>query len=450
MSEGHTYRGRETAYHILHRVLHGGAYSNLVVTSTFEKNETLTPEERKAAVFLVYGVLRNLRLLDEIFRSKAKKGKLTVTPPLLLVGRMAIFELMFLTKVPAYASASEYIKMARVRCSVPEAKFLNAVLRRVMPDDKNKVIAAAPTMEQKIAVEFSLPDWFVQSALKTYGRAECMKMFRAQNTGMPTYFRVNTTKVTVKELVEIFQTHRLEVDIAPNLQGCIYFKAGQNYFPAREFEAGWLTPQDFSAQIVARELAPQPGENILDLCCGRGTKTTHIAELMGAKGRIVACDIHEHKIKLLEGEKKRLGFESVIEGAAADITQNPDLGVFDRVLLDAPCSGSGTFRRRPELKQRVTPESLRSLIKLQRGLLCSSAAYVKPGGRLLYATCSVLPEENDDVVEYFLNDHHDFSIDRRAGAKGLIPCSRTPFGRVFLPHHTQSCAMAVTILKKKP
>jgi len=446
LSEDKVYKGREASYQVLHRVLHGGAYSNLVITSAFEK-EDMSPDERRVVLTLVYGVLRNLTLLDEVFRSKAKKGKLTVAPALLLLGRMAIYEMLFQTKTPVYASASEYVKMARARCSVPEAKFLNAVLRHVNQDDRATVLEAAPNREARIALEFSHPEWFVHSAIASFGMADCMKMLRAHNTGMPSYFRVNTSKVSVKEIMDIFRSFRLEVDKIPNLPTCIYFRSGQNFFPSKEFEAGWVTPQDYSTQLVAHILAPKPGESVLDLCCGRGTKATHAAEIMGGRGRVVACDIYDSKIQLLEAEKQRLGFD-FIEARAVDVTEGPDLGEFDRVLLDAPCSGTGTFRRRPELKQRITVESLRNLIKLQRKLLGAAAGYVRPGGRLVYATCSVLQEENDDVVEHFLAAHDDFSVDRRATAASKLPASRTLFGRVFLPHQTQACSMAVSILKR--
>lgn len=450
MPDTKVYRGRETAHTILNRVLQGGAYSNLVLTSTFEKNPELSPEDRRMAMSLVFGVLRNLTLLDEVFRMKAQKGKLSMTPGLLLIGRMAIYELMFNTKVPAYASASEYIKMARASCSVSEAKFLNAVLRRVTPEDKKAVLERAQGKEAKIALEYSHPEWFVKSAINAYGIGECMKMIRAHNTGMPAYYRVNTAKMKVRELLEIFHSMRLEVETVKLLPAAIYFKSGQSYFPSKEYEAGWITPQDLSTQIVAYELGPKPGERILDLCCGRGTKTTHAAELMRSKGSITACDVYGHKITLLEAEKKRLGFESMIKGVAVDVTTRPDLGEpFDRVLLDAPCSGTGTFRRRPELKYRITVENLRNLIALQRSLLSAAADYVKPGGRLLYSTCSVLTEENDDVVEVFLKERPDFSIDRPASAPGKIPCCRTPFSRVFLPHQTQASSIAITILKRQ-
>jgi 16S rRNA (cytosine967-C5)-methyltransferase len=441
------YKGRKTAYRVLHRVLNGGAYSNIVLNNVLE-DKSLTPGDRRTTTFLVYGVLRNLNLLDAVFRSKARKGKITATPALLLASRMAIFEILFQKKIPKYATISEYMKLASAECSKGETRFLNACLRRVSYKDMTMLLEDAENDVQRMALEFSCPDWFIESVLEYYGTEETLKMLRTGNLGMPSYYRVNRIRTSTAEIMEMYAMQHLEVNASSHIRDCIYFKAGQGHHPSREYGAGWLTPQDASTQIIAHAVAPQPGEEILDMCCGRGTKAAHMAELMGNRGRIYACDIHAHKTALLGQEAERLGI-NIIDAHTADATDIGELGLFDRVLVDTPCSGTGTFRRRPELKQRLRPADVIELMRLQRRLLDSAAQHVKPGGRLVYATCSVLPEENDDMAADFLERHDAFLPVRDEPAIADIPQFKTPFGSIFLPHQVQACGAAVYIMVRK-
>lgn len=441
------YKGRSTAGRVLHRVLHSGAYVNIVLNNTLA-DESLSPGDRRMTTLLVYGVLRNLRLLDEVFRSKTKRGKITASPTLLLTARMAIFEILFLKKTPKYATISEYMNIASNDCSKQETKFLNACLRRVSRKDIDLVLDETQNETQRLALEFSCPNWFLDSVLHYFGREETRKMLRANNLGMPTYYRVNTLRTTTGDILDKYGMQHLDVLQSKTLRDCIYFKAGQAYHPDSEFQAGLLTPQDFSTQIMAHAVDPRPGQSVLDLCCGRGTKTTHLAELMENKGSISACDIHAHKTSLLKDEAARLGID-IINATVADATKPAGDAQYDRVLLDVPCSGTGVFRRKPELKQRLNPADIIDMVLLQRRLLESAAARVKPGGRLVYATCSVLPEENDDVAASFLEKHEEFKAVRNAPCIAGIPCFQTPFGTIFLPHQVQACGAAVYILDKE-
>ena len=435
---------RDAAFRVLDRVIHGGAFSNLALQAALEKHN-LRPSARGNTTYLVYGVLRNLTLLDEVFRARTRKGRLDASAAVLLMARLAVYEILFQKKVPEYATISNYVTMASKKCSSAEAKFLNACLRRIKKTDVDHLLNKEKDPIRRCALEFSHPEWFVRTVFQTYGEGPGIKMLRANNIGMPTYYRVNTTRTSTQEILDLFHSLQLDVNAAPAPEGCIYVKSGQGYYPQREYEAGALTPQDLSTQIVAHVAAPQPGEQVLDLCCGRGTKSTHLAELMNNSGRVVAVDRFDHKIELLKKDARRLGL-TIIEPRAADILGAKDLGEFDCVLLDAPCTGTGTVRRRPEIKHRLRPEDVVEMAALQRRLLSAAAACVRPGGRLVYATCSVLRDENDDVIEWFLENHPEFELDRAAMANGNVPCERTPFSRVFLPHQTRACAMAVSAL----
>ncbi len=446
------YRGRRLAFDILNRVLLGGGYSNTLLAAKLDR-EALTPEDKHAATNLVYGVLRNLALIDEIFRSKTDKGKLELSPRLLNVGRMAIFEILFSKNIPAYATVSEYVKMARKEGSAGEAGFLNACLRKTTSEDRERITKAAADPIARMAIRYSHPLWMAHTVSEAYGSDEARHVFRANNNPQPMYFRVNTFKIGVGDLVSAleYKYHGFQALGSPPF--CFSFPLGKGIFPKIEYDSGWLTPQDRSTQFVPFYVQPEAGDRILDLCCGSGIKSAQMAELMGNEGEVVSVDKFRHKIDSLGAECKRLGL-TCIKGVEADITARPELGEFEKVLLDVPCSGSGTLRHRPEIKFRIKESDIESLTKTQDALLDSAAGYTAPGGTLVYATCSILPVENERRVELFLERHADFICITKE-VESLLPFSvvhfmRGRWGTTFLPVTVNGCGVFVSVLRRRP
>ncbi len=447
------YHGRKIAFKALRRILYGGAFSNIISRKTIE-SEGASPDDNRAAVNLIYGVLRNHRLIDEVLKSKSKRKKLTLSHGALLLARMAAYELLFMDKVPGYASVSEYMKMARGVCGRRESGFMNACLRQVAPDDIDVLLKSAENEIEAIALKYSHPEWLTEKLAGTYGMKKTKAVLEANNTPQDTFFRMNRTKISIKDKEELKgeKPERIcnfnRVNSPPF---CVCIPPGSGAFPAKEYNAGLMTAQDRSSQYIAYFAAPGDGERILDLCCGSGIKTTQLAELAPCAS-ITASDVHAHKLKALKAEFNRLGIDDDnIEIFCGDMAKKHDLGTFDCVLLDAPCSGSGTLRRKPELKMRITEEDVRQLSDLQARLLDAAAGYVRSGGRIVYSTCSVLPEENQVLIEHFLDSHSAFeNVTKETVSK--LPFSTDAFihdgiGVTFLPCDTRACGGYISVLR---
>ncbi|HOX27747.1 MAG TPA: 16S rRNA (cytosine(967)-C(5))-methyltransferase RsmB [bacterium] len=442
------YQGRQVGFEILNRILLGGGYSNLIIKNALS-DKKFSEDDKQAAVNLVYGVLRNLSLIDNVLRSKAEKGKLTVSPKVLNLGRMAVFEILFMYKIPKYATVSEYMVMIKENCGASEGGFMNACLRKVVRKDKDVLLKSVKDAVENLALRYSHPNWYVKKIADFYGIKEASHILRANNNPQPVYFRLNTKRVDKEEFISINRYQRKEyqeVDLLPN---CFMLPYGKGGFPHHEYESGWLTPQDVSTQFIPFFLSPEPGDHILDLCCGSGVKTTQLLEIMGDEGEVTAVDIFEHKIQSLKSECERLGLKSyrVIQ---ADISKAPDLGAFSKVLLDAPCSGSGTVRRRPEIKTRLLEKDIGKASGVQDILLHRASKYVKKYGILVYATCSIFREENAERVERFLHEHPDFEpmTDQVARSNNVEIGKSDGFGVTFLPVAVNGCGTYVSVLRR--
>jgi 16S rRNA (cytosine967-C5)-methyltransferase len=445
------YRGRRLAFEILNRVLLGGGYSNVLLAGALAGDE-LTIEDKSAATNLVYGVLRNLTLLDEIFRSKTEKGRLDLSPKALTLGRMAIYEILFSQSVPQYASVSEYVKMSKAESTGRESQFLNACLRQVKRTDGEGAVKYLKNPVSRMALRYSHPDWITGALFEIYGEEETSHILCADNNPQPSYFRVNVVRVSVEELMSASEYLRREFQACGSPPNCVFLPHGSGGFPGKEYESGWITPQDRSTQFVPFYLQPQPGDDILDLCCGAGIKSTQIMELMAGQGRVVAVDLFPHKLESLKAEAARLGLGG-IETAEADIEKTSVPGTFDKVLLDAPCTGSGTFRRRPEIRFRLKESDVPEITAKQDRLLSAAGGHVAPGGILVYATCSILRRENEERVEKFLGGHGEFApataeIERKLPFV-LSGFHRNRLGTTFLPVAVNGCGAFVSVLRRE-
>lgn len=447
---------REISFNLLKRVIHRGAYSNVVLMKTLSE-PSLPPEARRNITALTYGVLRNYIFVDYVLRQYAAKKKLKVNPDVALAGRMAVYEIFFVEKVPAYAAVDEYIKLALRFGSSAEAGFLNACLRKIAETATEKILEEIDDPHERSALETSHPLWFVKKLLTDYGEEICRSILTINNVPLPLYLRVNSVRASEAEALQRLRAAGVKAESAGVPPGCIAAAPGES-FPTKELDEGLVTAQDRSTQMVPFFLEPQPGDEILDLCCGAGLKSTHLAELIGDCGKVVACDLSVKKIGALRRNARRLGLHS-IRAAPADLLSHPPLGNFQKILLDVPCSGTGTLRRRPEIKLRLRPEEIPRLSNLQYELLCAAARYLLTGGTLLYSTCSLLPEENEHVIQRFLKEHRKFrtqkiDIDKIFPAVGLG--LRTPpiyldrdSGIIIPPHTINACGVFIAALRKE-
>ncbi|MEW6202247.1 MAG: 16S rRNA (cytosine(967)-C(5))-methyltransferase RsmB [bacterium] len=450
-SASKNYSYRETAFKLLKRILHHGAYANVVLMKTLT-DPCLPPETKRSINALTYGVLRNYLFIDFALHQSAAKKKMKISPDAALAARMAVYEIFFMDKVPSYAAVDEYVKLASRTASRPEISFINACLRKITETDHRKLTEKISSPAERFAVESSHPLWLVEKLIASYGNATAGKIIAINNLPLPLYLRVNTVRAQVDEVLTHLHDAGIEARCTEVPPSCIELAHGES-FPTNEYNEGLLTAQDRSTQTVPYFLEPQPGDEILDLCCGAGLKSTHLAELLNDDGMVAACDLSEKKISALRNNAGRLGLNS-IRASAADLLSRPDLGKFKKVLLDVPCSGSASLRRRPEIKLRFRPEQITRLADLQYELLCAAADYLLPSGTLLYSTCSLLPEENEHVIHRFLKEHLNFHAQKLVwrpqtslGVAHPVYLDRSE-GIVILPHTINACGVFIAALRK--
>lgn len=431
---------RELAHEALYRVLRKGAYSNVLLANLPER-EGVSPEAARGAVAITLGVLRNYALIESVLQSTAEK-KWKTGHAATIAALIGAFEIL-MSDTPAYAAVNECVKLVSSRGSRAEASFVNACLRRMSDVNVDEFLARVSDPVERLALETSHPAWFVREIFTAYGETESAAILRAARAPLPFYLRANRLRTSVAGLVEKLRAEGFDaVDCAPPA-GCVAIPPGGG-FPAAAISSGFATPQDRSTQFVAGFPALESGTDVLDLCCGSGVKTTHIAEILGGTGKITALDRSEAKIRGLERMAARLGVGG-IDARAVDLLKERAAGEFSRVLLDAPCSGSGVFRRRPEMKLRITEEGPSMISDLQASLLETAAANVRRGGTLVYSTCSILPRENEEVAGAFLRGNPNFvEIESDAGEIGL---RRKP-GMVISPSRINACGVYMCAMKR--
>jgi 16S rRNA (cytosine967-C5)-methyltransferase len=363
---------------------------------------------------LTYGVLRWRGKLDWIIQHFANIPFEKIEPEMLNTLRLGLYQIFFLTKTPASAAVNESVELAKKTRGKGGGGFVNAILRSAL---REKETIPYPDKPQDpalhIAIIQSHPLWLVQRWIEELGVGETLKICVANNRIPALTLRTNTLKIRREDLIEKLRGKGLISAPTPFSDDGILPKDGPPTSELPFLKEGLFVIQDEASQLITLILDPKPGENILDACAAPGGKTTHIAQRMENMGEIYAFDLRQEKLKKIEEGCKRLGIKIVRTkiGDAVNTLPVPGEIKFDRVLADVPCSGFGTLRRNPDLKWRREREDLKKLSQLQLAILKNLSGYVSEGGLLLYSTCTVFHEENEDVVERFLSEHRGFKLD---------------------------------------
>jgi 16S rRNA (cytosine967-C5)-methyltransferase len=386
---------------------------------------TLSPEDRGLVHELFYGVLRHRSALDWRLAACSTRRWGTMAPAVQTILRLGAYQLLFLDRIPPHAAVHETVALAKVMAQEADVGFTNAVLRAL---ERRKGELVVPSLLDRpvdhLTAEFSHPVWLVRRWLKRFGLQRTLALCRANNVIPPTALRVNTLRITRERLIDVLAKEGLVVEpCAVSPQGLLLASGAPA--ASRAFSQGWYYVQDEAAQLVGLAVAPRPGDRILDACAAPGGKAIHLAELMGDRGEIVAVDASEERLRLIGENCRRLGVASV-RPVVADLTRSDvaaSLGRFDRILVDAPCTALGVLRRHPEAKWHKTESLIGRLVATQRAILDAVAPLLKPGGVLVYATCSTEREENEERVEAFLRSHAGWATN---DLRGVLPPVAAP------------------------
>ncbi|MDQ2936758.1 MAG: 16S rRNA (cytosine(967)-C(5))-methyltransferase RsmB [Acidobacteriota bacterium] len=395
---------RLAAFEILLRV-EEGAYASALLAS---REEELNPPDRALCHELVMGVLRWQLWLDRLAEYYANRpiGELDVAVRLVL--RLGLYQLRFLSRIPASAAVNESVNLVHFARLRSAASLVNAVLRRATREPGIDPTSKIHDPIERIAVATSHPTWLIESWTSAFGSVEAEAFARANNEPAPVSFRVVNNHALEPEVVA--RMRREGADLVPSkLARNAWRVTGAGSLLWELAAQGDVYLQDEASQLVAQALDPQPGHKILDMCAAPGSKTTHIADITHDRALIVAADLHEHRLRTVVQTAKVQALKTIHCLALDGLRPLPLLeSAFDRVLVDAPCSGTGTLRRNPEIRWRITPDDIRDLSERQKQLLSNASQTVRPGGRLIYSTCSVEPDENEEVALKFLENNKRF------------------------------------------
>ncbi len=408
---------RETALKILYEINEKGAYSNLALNKQLEAGG-LGETDRGFVTELVYGTVKWRLTIDWIICQFSSIKLKKISPWILNILRAGTYQLLYMDRIPESAACNESAKLAKKYGHQASTGFVNAVLRNIARNRDNlKKPDKTGEPVKYLSIAYSHPEWMVERFLLLFGPEFTESLLESNNNAPEFTIRVNTLKTSREKLAEALAQEGMEVAHGRFSRDALIIKKPSSISRLAAFQDGLFQVQDESSMLVARILDPKPGEFVLDACSAPGGKATHIAQLMENRGTVLARDIHEHKIKLIEQSVARLGIE-IIKTEIHD-TSMPDAATenkADRVLLDAPCTGLGIIRRKPDIKWRKESSDTAEITGLQRKMIAAAARSVKPGGVLVYSTCTILPEENGDLVKGFLQENPEFEMDDLAAA----------------------------------
>jgi 16S rRNA (cytosine967-C5)-methyltransferase len=442
---------RGTAVDILVKIEKSQAYSNLLLNQSIQKAE-LSVKDISLLTEMVYGTIQRKNTLDFYIEPFVKKGLNKLDLWVLVLLRLSVYQMVFLDRVPAHAIINEAVNIAKKRGHKGISGFVNGVLRSIQREGTRDIAAVQDNTEQ-LSLELSHPTWLLHRWMKYYGKEQVTRMCQMNLRPPHVTARVNTHKSNMDDVIDMLKKEGIEVKRGELAEESLQVVKGA--LPkSNTFQEGYVTIQDESSMLVAHALDVSADQHVLDACAAPGGKTTHLAERMNNQGHITALDLHPHKIKLIITQAERLGLTNI---SAKDMDSRDAINVFkpasfDRILLDAPCSGFGVIRRKPDIKWTKTEQDIAQIASIQKQLLDSVSKLLKPGGLLVYSTCTIEKEENSGVVDAFLTNHADFTLDptlENRLPKQLHRYMEREAGQVqLLPHYFETDGFYIACLKK--
>lgn len=404
-------KDREIAVYVLMDIFEQEGYNNILLRRAFKRNSELNSTQKAFITEIVNGTLRNLILLDYIINkfSKTKTDKMKFL--ILNILRISVYQLLFMDKVPVSAVCNEAVEISKKRGFKGLSGFVNAVLRNIAknidnieyPDPEDNFI-------EYVSLKYSYPKWIIEYWLKTLGREEILEMCVKNSSPPNITLAVNTLKTDCNKLMDILKKDKIEAEKVDGFSDVLRISKTDDISKIDAYKNGLFHIMDKSSVIAIKELAPKENDYIIDICSAPGGKAFLCCYLMNNLGIIKARDIYEHKLKLISDGVRRLGTDIIItEMRDALSVCESDFKTADKVIIDAPCSGLGLVRKKPDIKYSKSYEDIKSLAETQRNILSVCQNYVKIGGILLYSTCTVSFEENEENVNWFL-ERFDFEL----------------------------------------
>lgn len=398
---------RTLAYQILLHLEQKASHPDRLIRAALERHSLLDERDRALLTELVYGVVRWQGRLDWHIDQLSKTKPEKIAPPVRLLLRMALYQILFLDRIPNHAAVNETVNIAKKSQPPHLVRFVNGILREAIrreatwdwPDSEKEPLA-------HLSITSAHPHWLVRKLAQEIGTEESRLFCEANNRVAPAVFRVNTLKSGSAEVIRAFHDEGIEALPSPWLQAAVRATAlRQDITKTNLYLEGYIQAQDEASQLVSLLLAPEPGERVLDLCSGFGVKSTHLGVLMKNQGEILSVDNSAWKLEELLKNAARQGI-GIISTRTEDVLKlaPESTGLFDRILLDAPCTGFGAIRRNPDIKWRRHIKDPYRMSQIQKQLLLQAATFLKENGILVYSTCTVLTEENEEVAGFLTTE----------------------------------------------
>ncbi len=435
------------AFRTLLRVERDEAFAAPLLSS--DRLADLSPEDRGLAYELALGVLRWRGELDYLINATTGRPAEKLNLPVRIALWLGLYQIRHLDRIPEHAAVNESVELLKHGSHRRAAPLVNAALRAALRDRPDAPDARVRDPLNRLSIAASHPRWLLERWIERFGIDEATALALENNRHAPTALRVNPLRAPSRaRALEELSTLGVDVRDSTIAPDALVVTSGHLPQSSRPVRDGWIYVQDEASQLVAHITGPKPGDDVLDVCAAPGSKTTLMAALMGNTGRIVAIDLYRARLATLDETCRRLAVR-IVRPVAADATRDLPLAPhvrFDRVLVDAPCSGTGTLRRNPEIKWRLAAEDLPRFASLQTGLLARAAERVLPGGRLVYSTCSLEPEENEHVAAAFLAAAPEFGHVTAGLPPGL--CTPEGFVRTY-PHRNGSDGFFAAVFERR-
>lgn len=394
---------RQLCYKALDKVRTGG-YSSITLDAMLSESD-LSAQDKAFCSVLFYGTLEKKLLLDYIISTRLEKGK-KPDKHIKIILEMGLYQLLFMDSVDDYAAVDESVKLTRKAGFSKLSGFVNAVLRSFIRDGKKIILPEREKDPAKyLSVAYSCPLWIVELWINGYGEENAEKILKTHEGRAPVFARVNTARCTAAQLIENLEKDGVKAESVTGVENAVTLENTGAIDNLKAYNDGLFHVQDLSSQLCCRVLEPKGNDVVLDCCAAPGGKSYTLSQIAGRNARIISCDLHQNRVRLIHNGAKRLGLEN-IEACVRDAAAAEPIEA-DRVLCDVPCSGLGIIRRKPDIKNKSKAE-VEGLYKLQFDILSNSARSLKPGGVLVYSTCTLNPQENEQSIGRFLAQNPDF------------------------------------------